>query len=91
MTDRFIELICGVRLTPIKELVTQIAPRPILFISAGRGTEQFMNRQFYEHAGPTAQLWELPEAGHTGGIFAYPEEYTERMTSFFNANLLENE
>ena len=50
-----------------------------------------MNRQFYEHAGPTAQLWELPEAGHTGGIFAYPKEYGERMVSFFNTTLLEGE
>ena len=91
MTDRFVELMSGVRATPVKELVAHVSPRPILFVSTGQGAEQFMNRQFYEHAGPTAQLWELPEAGHTGGIFAYPKEYKERMVSFFNANLLESE
>jgi len=91
MTDRFLELMSGVRATPIKELVTQISPRPILFISAGQGTEQFMNRQFYEHAGPTAQLWELPETEHTSGIFAYPNEYGERMISFFNTTLFEGD
>ena len=48
-----------------------------------------MNRQFYEHAGPTAQLWELPQAQHTGGLFAYPNEYGEWMLSFFNVHLLQ--
>ena len=91
MIDRFVELMSGVRATPIKELVADISPRPILFVSAGQGTEQFMNRQFYEHAGSTAQLWELPETEHTGGIFTYPDEYRERMISFFNAHLLDNE
>jgi pimeloyl-ACP methyl ester carboxylesterase len=89
MIDRYLELLSGVQATPIKELVQQISPRPILFISTGEGTEQFMNRQFYEHAGPTAQLWELPQTQHTDGLFAYPEEYQERMLSFFNMHLMQ--
>jgi fermentation-respiration switch protein FrsA (DUF1100 family) len=88
MTDRFLGLFSGVPATAMKELVPTIAPRPILFISTGQDDEQFINPRFFELGGPTAQLWELPDTGHTGGIFAHPEEYTQHMLSFFDTNLL---
>ena len=88
MTDRFIELMSGVPGTPMKQLVTEIAPRPILFISTGQDDEQLINRQLYQLAGPAAQLWELPDTTHAGGISTHPEEYAQRMLSFFDTNLL---
>jgi pimeloyl-ACP methyl ester carboxylesterase len=87
MTDRFIELMSGVPGTPMKQLVTEIAPRPILFISTGQDDEQFINRRLYQLAGPTAQLWELPDTIHAGGLSAHPEEYTQRILYFFDTNL----
>jgi pimeloyl-ACP methyl ester carboxylesterase len=90
LTDRFIELFSGVRAAPpLKEEVTRIAPRPILFISSGVGVEQFQTRKFYDRAGATAELWELPDAGHCAGFSVYPQEYTRRMLAFFDRYLLE--
>ena len=46
MTDRFIELMSGVRAAPpLKKKSRRIAPRPIFFISSGVGVEQFQTRQ----------------------------------------------
>ncbi len=88
MADRVSELMTGVPAEPFIVLVTRIAPRQILFISSGQEPEPFMNRRLYERAGPGAQLWELPDTGHVGGIFAHPQEYRQRMLSFFDAALL---
>jgi len=89
MTDRMSDLMSGIRAEPFTVLVKKIAPRPILFISSNQEPEPFMNRRLFEHAGPTAQLWELPDTGHVGGIFAHPQEYKQRMLSFFDAALLD--
>jgi pimeloyl-ACP methyl ester carboxylesterase len=89
MTDRMTDLMSGVRAEPLTVLVRKIAPRPILFIASNQDPEPFMNRRLREHAGPTAQLWELPDTGHVGGIFAHPQEYKQHMLSFFDATLLD--
>ena len=89
MTDRMTEMMSGVPAKPFIVLVGKIAPRPILFISSNQEPEPFMNRRLYERAGATAQLWELPDTGHVGGIFAHPKEYKQRLISFFDAALLD--
>jgi hypothetical protein len=33
-------------------------------------------------AGPTARLWRIPEAAHTGGLDARPEKYEQRTIGF---------
>jgi pimeloyl-ACP methyl ester carboxylesterase len=88
MGDRIATLMSGVPARPLVELVKEIAPRPILFISSNQDPEPFMNRRLVEHAGSTAQLWELPDTGHVGGILVHPKEYKQRMLSFFDAALL---
>jgi dienelactone hydrolase len=88
MSDRTAALMSGAPARPLVELVEKIPPRPILFISSNEEPEPLMNRRLYEHAGPAAQLWELPDTGHVGGIFAHPEEYKQRMITFFDAALL---
>ena len=35
----------------------------------------------------TAELYEIPEAGHTSGLAARPEEYEARVTSFLERAL----
>ena len=89
MTDRFGELLSGARAAPpIREQVKRIAPRPILFIAAGRADYEIsIAHRYAENAGPSAQVWEIPEADHVGGIFARPGEYQQRMFDFFDANL----
>ena len=69
-------------------MVEEIAPRPIPFISSGEAPELFMNRRLAEQAGPGAQLWELPDTGHVGGVFAHPEENGQHTVSFFDDALL---
>jgi hypothetical protein len=91
MTDNFIELLSGVPAISMKEQVAKIAPRPILFISAGQGDEQFINRRYCELGGPTTQLWELPDTGHTEGIFSHTKEYIQHVNTFFDENLLEKD
>lgn len=88
VADRYIAWFNGAPVTPLKVSVAQIAPRPLLLISAGQGNEQWLNRHFYEQAGPTATLWELPESSHTQGIMTQHDEYVQRMVAFFDAHLL---
>ena len=49
----------------------------------GLGTHQAV-----DSAVNVSRLWELPDTGHVGGLFAHPEEYGRRMVSFFDAALL---
>ena len=74
----------------LRSLVARIAPRPVFFIFAtkGQGGEQ-LSSDFYEAARQPKELWEIPDAGHTGGITARPEEYERRVIGFFDRALLE--
>jgi pimeloyl-ACP methyl ester carboxylesterase len=74
--------------TSLNPLIERIAPRPVLLVAAG-GFEQEItaNRTYQEHGGPTTDLYELPEAGHTGGLRARPAEYERRTTEFLDRAL----
>jgi len=75
----------------LKDLVGEIAPRPIFLIYAGHGQGgEELSADYYEAAGEPKTLWEIPEAGHTGGLSARPEEYERRVVAFFDDALLEN-
>jgi fermentation-respiration switch protein FrsA (DUF1100 family) len=71
-------------------LVAQIAPRPVflIFSTNGQGGEQ-LSSDYYAAAGDPKELWEIPDAGHTGGITAHPEEYERRVVGFFDRALLQ--
>ena len=47
------------------------------------------NPKYYAAAGQPKQIWEIPEAAHTGGIEARPKEYERRVIGFFDRALLE--
>jgi fermentation-respiration switch protein FrsA (DUF1100 family) len=59
-----------------------------IFATKGQGGEQ-LSSDFYEAAREPKELWEIPDAGHTGGITARPEEYERRVIGFFDHALLE--
>jgi len=65
--------------------VGQIAPRPILFIHGGR--DQYVPPRDFEAlvavAGPTAEVWRVPEAGHRTVDQLHPEAYRRRIVTFF--------
>jgi fermentation-respiration switch protein FrsA (DUF1100 family) len=75
----------------LRSVVPKIAPRPVFFVYGERGqpVEEPANRAFYADAGEPKAIWEVPEAGHVGGIDARPEEYERRVTAFFDDSLLD--
>jgi dienelactone hydrolase len=73
----------------LKDLVGRIAPRPVFLIYSGHpvGGEE-LNATFYASARPPKTLWKIADAGHTGGLDAYPKEYERRVVSFFERALV---
>lgn len=71
--------------------VAQLAPRP-LFLIAGDSDSVIKpenSRLLYEEAGSPKELWLAPGADHAGAFGLYPQEYRERVLSFFQRWLLE--
>ena len=71
---------------PLQRLVPSIAPRPVLLIASGEGTERTMNRA-YHRAAPASELWELPAVEHTHGLRDQPVRYERRVTTFLDQAL----
>jgi pimeloyl-ACP methyl ester carboxylesterase len=79
---------------PVRQSITQIAPRPLLLIGGGRG--DFLENEadriewwYRESAGKNATFWRIPDAGHVQGLSTHRRAYIERVTQFFGAALLE--
>lgn len=70
------------------ELVSKIAPRPVLLIYAehGQGGEE-LSADYFEAAGDPKQVW-MTDSGHVGGYAADPDEYADRVVRFFDDALL---
>ena len=73
---------------PLTRAVTKIAPRPLFLISTGQDTELWQAEYYYDLAHEPKTHWNIPEATHCGGLAARPQEYTERVVSFFDNALL---
>jgi hypothetical protein len=72
----------------LADLMPRIAPRPVLLIRGTKGNaDEALNRAYRHAGGPTTTLWEIPRAGHTGGISAAPAEYERRVIGFFDRAL----
>jgi len=83
--------ISGVTPPPsLVDLAPQIAPRPLLLIAAGPETTQEikLNRIYYAAAGEPKHLWELPDSTHIRGLFSHPQEYQDKVLTFFDQALL---
>jgi fermentation-respiration switch protein FrsA (DUF1100 family) len=73
----------------LKDLVPRIAPRPMMLIADPDSPNgEDLNKTYYEAAGEPKTLWEIPGAGHVGGIDDRPEEYERRVIGFFDEALL---
>jgi len=61
----------------------------VLLISGGKGNpDEELNRVYREAGRPTASHWEIPQAGHTGGLAAAPADYERRVVGFLDQALL---
>jgi hypothetical protein len=76
--------------TDLADLMRRIAPRAVLLIRGMQGNpDEALNRAYRHAGGATVTLWEIPGAGHTGGIAAVPAEYERRVVGFFDRALLD--
>lgn len=75
--------------TSVRQALRTIAPRPVLLITGlqNRG-EAHVLQNYAAIGGDNITLWEIPEAGHTGGWWARRDEYTEKVLAFFGQALL---
>jgi fermentation-respiration switch protein FrsA (DUF1100 family) len=84
-----VKVMYGIDFTAVKpvEVVGDIAPRPILFIQG-----ELDDTVPPAHApslleasnNPLNQLWLIPDCGHVEAYVTHPEEYTDRVTAFFD-------
>jgi fermentation-respiration switch protein FrsA (DUF1100 family) len=72
----------------LDRMTAEIAPRALLLVQAGEaaGGEE-LNAEYFAAAAEPKELWVIPEAAHTGGIDARPEEYRRRVIGFFAEHL----
>jgi len=63
-------------------LVARIQQPALLIAAPNSPNGERLNRDYAR--GSRAQLWEIPEAKHTGGIKARPAEYERRVVGFFD-------
>ena len=74
----------------IIDTIADISPRALFLIAAGEPEEMEPRivQFFYDHAQEPKTIWFIPETGHGGGPKARPEEYAERLVSFYDEALL---
>jgi uncharacterized protein len=90
-----------VMFTTVQVLSGQTPPKPLLtsmveaksaaFLLIAGGTNRLevrFNELFAETVGPRSTLWVAPDASHTGAFSRYPDEYEQRVITFFNQTLL---
>jgi dienelactone hydrolase len=77
------------RLPPanLKDLAAKVEQPMLLIAAPVKGVGEKLNRGYHAAAGESSTLWEIPEAGHVGGLEARPEEYERRVVGFFDEAL----
>jgi uncharacterized protein len=69
-------------------MLPRIAPRPVLLVAGGRVPNEVETSRLYrDAAGAGVELWEIPDAGHTGGRRTHPAEYEQRTVGFLDRAL----
>jgi hypothetical protein len=71
----------------LKTLTPKITSPLLLIAAPNSGHGEDLNRHYARAAGDNATLWEIPEAGHVGGIKVRPREYERRVVGFFDEAL----
>jgi pimeloyl-ACP methyl ester carboxylesterase len=71
------------------ELIQRIAPRPLLLLSAGQGSEARANAAYARSAPATTSLWNLRRAPHAAALRTDPAGYERHVLAFFDRALLD--
>ena len=72
----------------LMSVAPKIAPRPALLIWAPNGGNmETMTPVYAKLIGPSAEVWEMPDAMHMAGLQARPMEYERRVVGFFDRTL----
>ena len=74
-------------ISPI-QVIGQISPRPLLLIYGEHETESGHAHEQYESAGDPKDLWIVPNCGHGDYLHAAPEEWEQRVVTFFDVTFL---
>jgi alpha-beta hydrolase superfamily lysophospholipase len=69
----------------LRSLIPRVAARRPLLLVATIGFERTLQHAYAD--GTRAEVWELPDSAHTGGLRKHPREYAERVTRLFAASL----
>jgi uncharacterized protein len=86
---KLFDFMCGVKATEgVIDSLRLIYPRPMLFISTGRGKERYFMRMFYEAARYPKAILEVPRAPHGIAYAGNSREYQQRVLSVFDKALL---
>ena len=67
--------------------IGRLSPRPLFLIASG-SQDIYFNRLFDRAAREPKELWELPQGEHGAAILADSHAYIERVTHFFQRELL---
>jgi hypothetical protein len=89
LTVRSVRAVSGMKTSPsLMPMMPKIAPRPVLLVAGGGFPDEIPASRLYRDAGgPTVQLWELPDTGHTAGLRKHPAEYERRTVGFLDRAL----
>jgi uncharacterized protein len=69
-------------------LLRDMDPKPMFLIWGEKGQPAEIDfGPIYADAAPFAQSWEIPGAGHIGGLRTAPEDYEHRVVEFFDQSL----
>lgn len=72
----------------LRDSVADIAPRPVLLVTAGEVETERLAAEHMRKAAPSSvELWEVDGAGHTQGLDTSPEEWEQRVVGFLDAAL----
>jgi fermentation-respiration switch protein FrsA (DUF1100 family) len=74
---------------PLKELVAEVSPTPLLLVATGGSIPQELdyNRIYAAAAREPTELWELPDVSHTAAIRERRAAYERRVVGFFDRAL----
>jgi predicted acyl esterase len=70
----------------LEDAMREVAPRPVLLISAG-AAELAYTREYRAAAPTSTELWALDDTPHTAALSVHPTEYRRRVLAFLNRSL----